>query len=217
MKHVIRGIGAAAALLAFASPAWAFGPFNNTEVCGGTSFYTCVTLTTTYDATTNTLTLTVDNSNTQGAPLFPIGVVGVTTATGGTPATGYGAFGAQNDLSGSGDLGFTYNGFKASNTPSALQGGQSGTFTFTFDSDFDDNIDGLALGMHFRSGPNDACTSSKLFVDANNGTSSPNGGVYADGCGPTTTVPEPITMSLLATGLAGMGGAGLIRRRNKKA
>lgn len=33
-------------------------------------------------------------------------------------------------------------------------------------------------------------------------------------CG-TSTVPEPITMTLLATGLAGMGGAGLLRRRKK--
>ena len=30
-----------------------------------------------------------------------------------------------------------------------------------------------------------------------------------------TTVPEPVTMTLLATGLAGMGGAGLVRRRKK--
>jgi hypothetical protein len=32
---------------------------------------------------------------------------------------------------------------------------------------------------------------------------------------PTTTTPEPVTMALLASGLAGMGGASLLRRKKR--
>jgi len=39
--------------------------------------------------------------------------------------------------------------------------------------------------------------------------------IATGGCGGTSVTPEPISMSLLATGLAGMGGFGFLRRRRK--
>lgn len=44
------------------------------------------------------------------------------------------------------------------------------------------------------------------------------GGTMPDPTGtmPTTTTPEPVTMALLASGLAGMGGASLLRRRRQR-
>ncbi|MGE5926030.1 MAG: PEP-CTERM sorting domain-containing protein [Gemmatimonadota bacterium] len=195
-----------------AGQAWAFGPFDNTQICGGASFYSCVTLTSQYDATTNTLQLTVRNDG-QGT-LGTIGI-GVVQPTGGTAPAGYGAFGIQNELSGDGDLGNTYYGFDANSTPEALAPGETGTFVFTFDPAFNDDLGQLALGMHFREGPNQACSSNKLFISPTNTPTGAAGGSYAAGCGPTTVVPEPITMTLLATGLAGMGGVGALRRRKK--
>jgi hypothetical protein len=212
MKHVIRGVGAAAALLAFASPAWAFGPYNNTQVCGGASAYTCVTLTSSYDATTNTLSLDVRLDS--GGELHELAVGNAVPTSGTSSGDAAFSFGDQNALTGSGGPLTTATGFKFSGPK--LQVGETAHFTFTFDDSFNDDWQNLALGIH--TGGFGSCESNKLFVDANNGVNGPDGGAYVEGCGPpTTTVPEPITMSLLATGLAGMGGAGLIRRRSKKA
>ncbi|HEU5040672.1 MAG TPA: hypothetical protein VFT84_07630, partial [Gemmatimonadales bacterium] len=78
MKTAVRAIGAATALMAaMATNAWAFGPFSNTQVCGGTLFTTCATLTTTYDATTDVLRIEISNTSSNGDAFTAIGIRGL--------------------------------------------------------------------------------------------------------------------------------------------
>ncbi|MBK8005772.1 MAG: PEP-CTERM sorting domain-containing protein [Gemmatimonadetes bacterium] len=44
----------------------------------------------------------------------------------------------------------------------------------------------------------------------------PGGNIGGPGEPPPVVTPEPVTMTLLATGLAGMGGVGAFRRRKQK-
>lgn len=211
MKHVIRGIGAAAALLgAVASNAWAIGP-GTYDVCGGDKFETCATVTIGFDGSTNTLSVDIANTSTNGDFFTAFGFRDLAAnATGGTVGFTDWSFinGGPTDIQADA-------GWQAGNGDPAVKGiGNDGnTYSFTLVFDGDPNLAGATFALHSQAGPNGCST--KLFID-------PNGGVNtidapSAECGGTTTVPEPITMSLLATGLAGMGGAGLIRRRNKKA
>jgi hypothetical protein len=77
------------------------------------------------------------------------------------------------------------------------------TFTFQFSGgSWDPSTSDIVIrGMDTKSGD---------VVECWTGTSP--GGHQAN-CSPITTTPEPITLTLLATGLAGMSGAGFYRRR----
>lgn len=226
MRNGVRALGAATVLTAvMAGNAWAIPTFTNTQVCGSSNFYTCATLTTSYSHATSTLTIQIANTGTLGDAFRQVAVgnlpAGVTVVSGTeNHASGNWAISNDiNDLNGGGSGGFVYKGYASSGNPGVNfinNDGNTYTFTLTFSQDLtDEQIAALWFGTHTQSGP-DACGgSSKMWINANGAANGPANGVYADGCGPTTTVPEPITMTLLATGLAGMGGAGAVRRRKK--
>lgn len=86
--------------------------------------------------------------------------------------------------------------------------------TFSFTGSL--NFDGSAFGLHGQGGPVDCDGSTKLsVVKSAEGVYTPNVNTT---CAPPPDilVPEPVTLSLLATGLIGLVGVGSFRRRNQR-
>lgn len=215
MKHIIRGVGAAAALLAVtAGNAMAFGPFSNTQVCGGTLFQTCATLTTQYVDNldgTSTLTIFIANTSSNGDTFTAFGIRDVDPSASSVDAAlaaDWSYVGDVNQLGGDPDgADPKFSGFETDNgiNGGITNDGNTYEFSLTFATT---DLAGLEFALHSQGGPNGCST--KLFI---NGTDAQVDTV--DPACATTVVPEPITMTLLATGLAGMGGAGVIRRRKQ--
>ncbi len=215
----IHRLGLAVSALAFsaAAPANAAG-FDVNPVCGGNNFTTCAAVNLTWSGQTATLTIT--NLGANGNANYYNSVfasVGLTALPQGYTITSY-TFPAgwtpppPNDLSGAGIPDYVAQTDAANPWPkNGIQVGQTLTFTWTFSGLTDAQIAQVGAAIHGVSGPNGCST--KLAVG-------PNGApiiVAADqtNCVPSN-VPEPMTMTLLGTGLASMGGMGFLKRRRKQ-
>jgi len=242
MRTTLKAIGLAALLATgLASPAWADG-FKSFNVCGGFTFATCAAVQISVvgqDVTVRVWNLSGNSAATYGTSTYagtifagigfynvPAGAGTASQFTVSGPAYGSttpGGWGVQNQALG----GFTFyrgstpggnatNGITSgcasagqlpnvplySNGCQPTLGSNYVTFTFKISGTWDPSTSDLAIrGINGLNGAKTECLTGAT-------------GSLAGNC--TTVTPEPVTMSLLATGLAGMGGAGFLRRRKQK-
>lgn len=195
---------------------WNFGG------CGGSHFATCMSGNLTWDGG-NQLVLTLHNDDTQGVNFKSIGLVnlggtglfssGVLTSGAPTPTI----WGLTNDLGGDGVPAeiFQIGPTSAPNT-NGLLAQTMGVFTFTFNVPLftQAEFDNIGVGVHGINGPNGCSTKFAIWNGADGNVTNdfgPEG--YSSNCVPTTTIPEPVTVVLLGTGLLAV--AGIARRRRE--
>jgi MYXO-CTERM domain-containing protein len=237
-RSILAGLGLAAVM---AAPASADTPWGgNGSWCGGSTFSTCFSVDLSWISAAGasiTVTLKLTNTDaTSGLKWFAVGMdhlpaeLGNPNASPGYTGTGPDASWDEpppDDFSGGPFVPFTAS--QRSN-PASSPGFAQRTWTFTFTGaasrsagEWDALLQAAGVGFHAGGVTiGGASCSTKVIVRDDLAAGSAYGVNGPDGSHPecetsppTEITPEPMTMSLMALGLVGLGGAGFIRRRRK--
>ena len=235
-RSALAGLLLAGAVAGKASAATNWGG-NGGPYCGGNTFSTCFSVNlswTTPVSSTNTLTVTlklINNDATAGLKWFSVGLDNLTGLSSFT-TTGPAGWSdpPPNDFSGGPFITPTAsavnNGGEAA---SDFNGPTGGTWTFALTmgssltgAQWDALLNAAGVGLHAGGLTiNNTSCSTKVIVRDNlaagsaYGTNRPDGSapLCESGSPPTEITPEPMSITLMATGLVGLAGAGFIKRR----